>query len=162
MTMQIIGAERVSLHFRTIADGVSAKLQKTMQAVATDVSAYVKDNKLAGQVLNRRTGRLSRSIFGRTSSSADSVSAEIGTNVVYAKVHEFGFQGTVSVPAHERMQTMAFGRSIQARMVTVRAHPMRMNLPERSFLRSSLHETAPAEIDRIRASMHELITEAAA
>lgn len=162
MGIQIAGVERVVLRLQNLAASATAKLRATMSSVATDVSSYVKETKLSGQVLNVRSGRLRRSINGQVRDSADAVSALIGTNLVYAKVYEFGFQGTVNVPAHTRMQTMAFGRAMPAREVEVRAHPMRMNMPERSFLRTSLRETAPAELDRIRMAMHELIAEARA
>jgi hypothetical protein len=44
----------------------------------------------------------------------------------------------VMVKEHLRMQTVAWGRPINPIEVSVRAHSMRMNLPEKSFLRSSL------------------------
>jgi hypothetical protein len=66
------------------------------------------------------------------------------------------------VPAHQRMVTMAFGKRITPRVTTVRAHMVRMNLPQRSFLRSSLRDMAPEGIAMIRATLMECIAESKA
>lgn len=155
----VTGQDNVVRVLVAVGTGARARLIEVMTTASLDIQQDVQANKLSGQVLNRRTGRLRNSINQRVDSDASSVSAVVGTGVVYARPHEYGFQGTVNVPAHTRTQTMAFGKSIAARMVQVRAHPMRMNLPERSFLRSSLREKAPVEIERIRQSMAELIEE---
>jgi hypothetical protein len=38
------------------------------------------------------------------------------------------------------MQTMAFGKAMTPKQVTVKSHQMHMHMPERSFMRSSLKE----------------------
>jgi phage gpG-like protein len=159
MSATFFGTERVIFRFTAISDGVHGRMVQIMGSVANDISTYVKDNKLSGQVLQVRSGRLRRSVNGTTQDGGTQVSAVVRTNLVYAAPHEYGCNKTVNVPAHTRMQTMAWGKPMTARMVEVCAHPMRMNLPERSFLRSSLHETAPGEIDYIRRSMGSFIQE---
>jgi len=156
----VTGQDNVVRMMVAIGTGVRARLLEVMDSAAQDIQQHVTREKLSGQVLNRRTGTLRNSISKRVNTDTSSVSAVVSTDVKYARPHEYGFQGTVTVPAHQRTQTMAFGKSIASRMVEVRAHPMRMNLPERSFLRSSLREKAPVEIERIRKSMAELIAEA--
>lgn len=147
---------RVMVGVRT---GVREKMLETMNTIGFDIQGYVQDQKLSGQVLNRRTGRLRNSINQKTQDNGTSITTQIGTGVLYARPHEYGFQGTVAVPAYQRMQTMAWGRAIAARMVNVRAHPMKLNIPEKSFLRSSLREKGPQEVGRIRQSMAELLAE---
>ncbi len=83
------------------------------------------------------------------------VSGKVGTNVSYARMHEFGFDGVVTVKEHLRMQTMAFGRSIIPRKVTVKAHEMHLHLPERSFLRSALAEMRPEILNEVKAAINE-------
>ena len=86
------------------------------------------------------------------------VAAYVGSNVSYARAHEFGLHDTVAVKEHQRFQQVAFGKPMKnPRQVTVRAHTMRMNLPERSFLRSALSELQPQIRDQIQAAMHEAI-----
>jgi phage gpG-like protein len=92
-----------------------------------------------GQPL-RLTGRLMASI---TSKGAGSVyqetpnSLEVGTNVRYANVHQFGFSGVQQVGSHSRNQTHAFGRAMAPRRVTVAAHSRRMRITARPFLVSN-------------------------
>lgn len=93
--------------------------------------------KLSGQVLNVRTGRLRRSIHMEVNESVTSVVGTVGTNVIYARPHEYG--GPVTVKEHLRTVKQAWGRPLkEPKQVTVRSHVK--NLPERSFLRSSLLE----------------------
>lgn len=145
-----------------VAEGMRARLVAVQQRNGFDIQQHVQTQKLSGQVLNRRTGRLRNSINALVQEAPGSVSARVGTGVSYGRIHEYGFQGTLQVPAHTRMQTMAFGHPMQAKLVEVRAHPMRVNLPERSFLRSSLRDKAPEAIERIRIAVRALIEESRA
>lgn len=106
-----------------------AALKTEIRRIAVDVSGHVKDKKLSGQVLKVQTGRLRRSINFRVGESETGIEATVGTNVEYARVHEFGFKGTVNVKAHMRKGKQAY---------QVRAHTRQVNLPERSFLRSTM------------------------
>lgn len=65
-----------------------------------------------------------------------------GSEVPYAAVHEYGFEGTVQVESHTRTMTQGFGpASAYPQDVTVRPHPRRMDLPERPYLRPALDDT---------------------
>jgi phage gpG-like protein len=155
----VTGQDAVVRMMVTYREGIRPTLLSTMTTAAIDISGYIKDSKLSGQVLKVQSGRLRRSVSPTVESSGSTISAistSGGTNVRYARPHEYGFQGTVNVSAHTRMQTMAFGRPMDPREVFVKAHPMKMNLPERSFMRSGLSDKAPTEIARVRQSMAEL------
>lgn len=80
------------------------------------------------------TARLRNSLTARASKTK----VEVGTNVVYAAAHQFGFQGEVSqrVKAHSRNISQAFGKPIPSRSVSVKAHSRKINqvLPARPFL----------------------------
>lgn len=124
------------------------RLQSALSRVAIRLQSRVK-NKLSDDVLHVRTGTLRRSINQRVEVTGNGVSALVGTNVEYAAAHEYGFTGTVTVKAHLR-QIRTQGRmtpsgkykrgKLTGDSVMVRAHDMRMHLPERSFLRSALNE----------------------
>ena len=104
----------------------------------------VKDSKLSGQVLNVRTGRLRRSINMKLEETPAEVAGYVGTNVVYARPHEFGLTMDEQVKEHMRTATQAWGRMIKNPHATlVRAHVRHVTLPERSFLRSTLEEMQP-------------------
>jgi phage gpG-like protein len=100
------------------------------------VAEYVRTSKLSGQVLKNRTGTLRRSIRPDAKFEGGEIVGKVGTNVSYARPHEFG--GTFRVPSHTRMQSQAFGRAITPVRVNVRAHSV--TFPERAFLRPSLAE----------------------
>jgi phage gpG-like protein len=106
------------------------------------VEAETKKN-LSDRVLRVRTGRLRASIARDIRQSGTAVEAIVGTNVKYARVHEYGFSGTQNVRAHLRTIKQAWGKQIQPRQVEVRAHARTVNLPARSFLRTALREIAP-------------------
>jgi phage gpG-like protein len=106
------------------------------------------------------TNRLRPSLNATPAVAVDGqIVSTIGSNVRYAGVHEFGFVGTVQVKAHTRkVHTYAGGAKLVSHLTkagkivkkkakilssgvqSVRAHPMKMNVKERSFVRSSLTE----------------------
>lgn len=91
-----------------------------------------------GQPL-RDTGRLMASVttnaLTRETHTATNHVLEIGTNLVYANVHQFGFSGVVQVKEHQRK-----GRP-------VKAHQRKMKIPARPFL--LLQEEDKADIVQV-------------
>ena len=111
--------------------------------------------KLSGSPIKRQTGVLRNSIFERIAESSTAVSAVTGTGVRYAKFLEEGTSPHVILPVRAKMLSfMAGGTRVFARKVN---HPGNRAF---WFLRDTLHETAPANIAKIRASMAELIAQA--
>jgi phage gpG-like protein len=99
--------------------------------------------KLAGAVLNARTGTLARSIIATIDDASPGVSVSIATSgdVKYAAIQEFG--GTI--PPHQivpdKAKALAFvigGKQGFAARVQIPAVAM----PERSYMRSSLADMA--------------------
>ena len=65
-------------------------------------------DKLSGQVLKNRTGTLRRSINQHVEETDTSITGILGADMDiarYARAHEYGFRGTVQVPAHTRTIT---------------------------------------------------------
>lgn len=60
---------------------------------------------------------------GGFESTWDANSATVGTNVIYAAIHQVGFKGNVSVAEHKRKSG-----------AKVKAHTRDMNIPARPFL----------------------------
>lgn len=127
----VIGASDVSARFDSISERLRAELVVGIGRAALLVQTQTKSQKLSGQVLNVRTGRLRRSINVKITEGDQAVTATVGTNVKYAAVHEYGFDGTVSVREYLR-------RTKNGNTATVRAHDRHMHVPEKSFLRSAL------------------------
>lgn len=140
-------------------DNVKPELRRVVAKLAIQVQGAVKEHKLSGQVLHVRTGRLRRSINQRVVENEDGVMAIVGTNVVYAHPHEYGFSGVVNVRSYTRRSPEQMAVRPRARVsrsagtVTVHAHSRQMNLPERSFLRSTLRDWGPRIIEDIRAAV---------
>jgi len=60
---------------------------------------------------------------------------KVGTNVVYAGVHNRGYSGTQQVKAHERKVERVFGRKLRTPVIArVGAFRRKMTIPQREFL----------------------------
>lgn len=128
LTTEVLGAEAVELHFGSLADDVRQRVRQRVESLGLELLRKVKEEKLSGQVLNVRTGRLRRSINEQTTVDGDRVQSAVGTNVAYARPWELGFRGIEQVRAHLRLGHQ------------VRAHARHVNIAPRSFLISSLDE----------------------
>lgn len=110
------------------------------------------------------TNRLRSSLTAAKARPVDRmILSAIGSNVRYAGVHEYGFDGNVTVRAFTRRDQRSdvfaapsvfnpkTGRIKKGRtkkvadgFVTVRAHSRHLRVPERSYIRSTLAERAEA------------------
>lgn len=88
----------------------------------------------ASKPILRRQG-FAGGLMGSISASPGKDSVSVGTNKVYAAIHQFGAKkgafGTivVKVGAHNRRITSAFGKSIATKLVTVAEHEREMAIP---------------------------------
>ncbi len=112
--------------------------------------------KLAGEVLQTRSGTLAASIVASIADSPQGIAVRIAsTDVKYAAIHEFG--GTI--PPHQivpdKAKALAFvigGKQVFAARVQIPA----VTMPARSYMRSSLAEMA----ETIRKGLNEAVGEA--
>lgn len=129
ITTTVTGDSEVVSRLNAMSPKVKQELLVTVRRLAIGLQGHVKQNKLSGQVLKNRTGTLRRSITYKVTEGPDGVRAQVGTNVAYARPHEFGYQGKALID-------QAFGRKLKFPVWKS------INLPERSFLRSSLKDKA--------------------
>jgi len=143
--------------------------------------------KLSGEVLHVRTGTLRRSINKEVRNAGNGViEGIVGTNVEYAAIHEYGFKGVISVKAHMRALRKAgkdklfktkksaeFGiwKHVRGRKTgkVAQVHGWftdrqgqsnylrHVDMPERSFLRSTLKEMEPKVREELRFAMLEAL-----
>jgi phage gpG-like protein len=154
LTAYVLGREKYLAAVKAMPGGVRLALLREMSRIVVYLQRLVKSNKLSGDPLHVRTGVLRNSIYAIVDPTT--ITGIVGTNVHYGRVHEYGFTGDVWVPDHLRrhayvmrgeetirvkLKSKAKGKITGASMV--HGHLMRMNLPERSFLRSTLWEEAP-------------------
>lgn len=117
---------------------------------AADLRAIVRA-KLSGEVLRPKSGTLRASVRAAVVEDAAGLGARVWSDgsLPYARIQEYG--GRIMVPdlAARNAKALAFvygGKIVLARHV--RAHAV--ELPERSYMRSSLADFAPAFADAIR------------
>lgn len=144
---QIVGGEELVSRLTAMPERLRGQLKTTIQRLTLNLLRDVKSGKLTGQVLNVRSGRLRRSINQRVEENGTSIFGVVGTNVEYARAHEYGFKGVVSVKSHMR-KTKRGGSAY------VSAHNRRMNLPERSFLRSALADSKVTIREQIQLALN--------
>lgn len=137
---QVLGAERVAARLSNAGPRVRERVRTEVQRLGLELLRKVKAEKLTGQVLNVRTGRLRRSINQRIMDAGGEITTSVGTNVSYGRFWELGFQGAQQVRQHLRTVTQAFGRPISPVEASVGAHTRNVNQAPRPFLQSSLDE----------------------
>ncbi len=140
--------------------GMPDRLRQALSAKGNELAASLQakiQQKLAGEALNARTGALARAITATIDNGSAGISVVIGVSgdIKYAAIHEFG--GTI--PPHQIVPDKA--RALAFLVGGKQAFAMRVNLPaidmpERSYLRSSLAEMT----DEIGAGMSEAVVEA--
>ena len=103
---------------------------------------------MQGQVLKHRSGALGLSIQTETTTTGPTTTGEVFSagDVKYAAIHEFGFHGVETVRQHVR--TMVFGREVPAFLCG--PFTRQVDMPERSFMRSSLADHAEQIVAGIR------------
>ena len=128
---------------------LGARVARTVDLQNQLTIGYAQANKMSQRgpaTLGVRTNRLRSSLRATAAVQEGAlITSAIGTNVVYAAAHEFGFDGEVAVRAHSRKVSQAFGQPLKAAVsASVKAFSRHVHLPVRSFIRSSLGERAGA------------------
>lgn len=140
MMFQMRGDRSVIQFLNSYSQAVQDIILRKWQTLATSLSDRIKE-KLSGEVLNARTGRLRASIVSRIYAGKSHVTLSIGSrgDVSYAALHEYG--GTVLIPAiyPTKSSVLRFyvgGVKRFARHTA--AHTV--HIPERSYVRSTMDE----------------------
>jgi phage gpG-like protein len=159
ITGYLVGDQQVLERLRALPDAVNSALLRAITRLGIELQRDVQQDKLSGQVLRSHTGSLRSSIDLTVDQSGGTITASVSSDSRYAGVHEYGFAGTVSVRASLRRISKAFGRPIAEKTINVRAYDRRMDLPERSFLRSALEDTAPAIREEVQAALTKAVSQ---
>lgn len=139
--------------------GAPARVQ---QAVAAEVAALTAEllarvqAKLSGEVLAVRSGRLRQSVFAEIDADGGDPVGRVGVDpaVPYAAILEFGGRTAAHEIAARKAQALHFvagGKAVFARRVQ---HPG-SKIPEHSYLRSALRESADEIRDRLRQAVRD-------
>ncbi|HWK45125.1 MAG TPA: HK97 gp10 family phage protein [Stellaceae bacterium] len=155
LTGVVIGDDRIAALLNGFSDEVQAGLGRVMLRLALTLQRKIVDEKLSGQVLGIRSGRLRGSISAELHQDGQSITATVGSDASYAAFQEYGFSGSETVRAHLRTIRQAFGRPIREKQILVRPYIRRVDYPAHSFLRSALADLQPDFAAALEASLAE-------
>lgn len=135
----LVGDRELVARMKALPTSVAQSLRAKVEVLTIKLQAHIILDKLSGQVLNKRSGDLKASIQRKIEATELAVFGIVYSagDVKYAKAHEFGFEGDVTVKQHTR--TVVFGKEA-AMPFSVGPYTMHMKMPERSFMRSSLKD----------------------
>lgn len=171
----MIGGSRLRRKLKSLEDEQLATVRKAIRLGAEDVETTIKKKLQRGSRSGRPrprggrssapgeppktdTGRLVSSIEAQV--SPDGLEATIGvhnvTNVQYAPRLEFGFVGSVTIAAHVRRMTKAFGRVLRNPIqVSVRSYSQTIKQPARPFIFPSFEERKKAIRTRLQKAVND-------
>ena len=142
-SLEVSGAAATIARLSRAHQSVFAAVKTALSLETAALKARVQE-KLSGEVLQVRSGRLRDAVTARIEIDGDVAHATVAVEgVPYAAIQEYG--GTVHLPeiVAERAKALAFVvKSEQVFAVHARAHDV--TIPERSYLRSSLAERSEA------------------
>lgn len=138
--ISVNGLDAIAARFAALPQTLAARLAEEIERLGGVLRDRV-ERKLSGEVLRQKSGRLASSIAVAVERSGTGASATVSSDAPYAAIHEYG--GTI--PAHtilpQSARALAFpwrGQQRFFKRVTLPA----VTMPERSFLRSALAESA--------------------
>jgi hypothetical protein len=157
ITARLVGDDTTLAWLCANPDAIASGLARAITKLGIDLQRTIQEDELSGEILAVRSGSLKSSIDLQIDQSVDAVTATVSSDSAYAHPNEYGFSGMVDVRATLRRITEAFGRPISEKTVSIRAYRRRMDLPERSFMRSALEDMDPAIRDEVEATLLEAL-----
>lgn len=139
--VELEGLEATNARLDAYPSALAAALATKASELAAALADLVKNDKLAGGVLNARSGALAASIAADVSADVDSVRASVGSNgdVKYAAIQEYGGKTGAHEILPTKVEALAFMVGDAVRFARKVEHPGSL-IPERSYLRASLDE----------------------
>lgn len=137
----LVGDKKLIARLEAMPASVAASLLRKVHVLVLKLQTYIQRDKLSGQVLNRKSGRLMRSIQTKVEQVASAIYGIVfqSADVPYGRIHEFGGRTAPHVILPKKAQVLAFnwnGADVFFRKVN---HPG-SQMPERSYMRSGLKD----------------------
>lgn len=143
--------KRVAIALRAKGSQILQALSRKLQSLMLQLQAKIAGEKLQGQVLQHRTGKLSGSIRAlpveQNGLLITGAVEGAGGPAWYGKLHEYG--GTFPYERKTKMVERLTNRTAMKE----RAKKGSITFPERSFMRSSLEEMRPQIFEGLRATL---------
>jgi phage gpG-like protein len=152
--VSVIGLDETAARFAALPQALGARLAQEVERLGGVLRDRV-ERKLSGEVLRQKSGRLAASIAVTVEPTAGGASATVSSDSPYAAIQEYGGAIPARTILPQSARALAFpwrGQQRFFKRVTVPA----VTLPERSFMRSALAETAPEIRAAIEAAANEV------
>jgi phage gpG-like protein len=162
LDVQFLGDQKIVATLRGMGPKGTAAAKSSITRSTMKVNRLAKEKAPVGSPTrgDKHPGTLRRAINPKVTGSGTVIVGTVGIKLTYAAAHEFGFHGTVTVPAHLRMMRVAWGRPVaNPRQIMVGTHPMQMNIKERSYLRAALRELRSDIIADLQSSVAKAVRE---
>ena len=118
-SVELLGRAEVERALRLAGPTIVARFLDALERQGFELAQYIKTEELSGQILHNRTGTLRRSIAMTPHRSQGFV--DVGTNVVYARVHEFG--AVIRAKNAPFLKFQVGGKWVQKKQVLAPARP---------------------------------------
>ena len=147
LSLSLDGVEALDAKLSAYPETLTASLGKAADRLAAALVDKIVGEKLSGGLLQTGTGALAASIAADVAVDSDGIGVTVGSSgVKYAAIQEYGGK----TPAHEILpvkgQALAFVVDGAQRFARSVQHPG-SQIPERSYLRSSLAEMSDQILD---------------
>lgn len=151
--MQITGDRELKARFALFPANLRQVIFRKFNALAIQLAAHIKQDKLSGQVLKVQSGDLRDSITEEVTQTATSVTAHVFSagNLIYAPVQEYGGEGPYDIYP---VSAKALAFMINGKMVFAK-HVVHPALKERSYMRTGLADFAPKIIESMQSAPRE-------
>jgi len=137
--IRIKGDKEMARKFKEGAKRAQSTIYKSMQKITSFLAGYVKRQKLTGQVLRVRTGRLRNSITSKVEVKGNEVIGRVGTNVEYGRIWELG--GTIPAYTIRPKRAMALKFEVAGDVVFCkRVYQPARQVKARPYLQPSVKE----------------------
>lgn len=102
MSIQVVGIDKATRQLEFFSKNFGPEVKRAIAMSGELARGHMQRTYLSGSPLRVRTGKLRSNWQVRTTETPNEYAATVGTNTVYARVHNDGFRGNVQVPAHTR------------------------------------------------------------
>lgn len=147
ITATLEGGEEFKAHVHNMDNAVHQAILKKMTVLGIQLEGYIKNSKLDGQVLQKRTGRLQSSIQSETI-DGEVITTNVFSNASaapYNRAQEYGAIIPEQFPVNAKaLHFFVGGQEVFAK------HAKGFTLKERSYMRSSLAEYRQTILDGLR------------
>ena len=157
ITARLVGDDAALAWLRTTPDLAASGLARAITALGIELQRKIQEYQLTNQTPVARSGSLKLGTSLQIDQSDDRIAATVSSDSEYSDAHKSGFAGAVDVPGNLRRLTRAF-RPIPRKVINMRSHRRRIDVPERSFLHSALEDMDTAIRDEVEAALREALT----